>query len=50
MYENNIFLFFKIYFWDQRIKIIQNIQKQLIFYKKKIKIFWELGANILSSD
>jgi hypothetical protein len=25
MYQNDIFLFFKNYFWDQRIKTIQNI-------------------------
>jgi hypothetical protein len=27
MYQNDVFLFFKNYFSDQRIKIIQNIQK-----------------------
>jgi len=25
IHQNNIFLFFKNYFWDQRIKTIQNI-------------------------
>jgi len=34
MHQNNIFLFFKNYFWNQRIKTIQNIQKKLIFSKK----------------
>jgi hypothetical protein len=33
------FLFFKNYFWDQRIKTIQNILKKLIF-NKKINKFW----------
>jgi hypothetical protein len=33
MHQNDIFLFFKNYFWDQRIKTIQNIPKKLIFSK-----------------
>jgi hypothetical protein len=34
MHQNDVFLFLKNYFWDQRIKTIQNIQKILIFSKK----------------
>ena len=33
------FFIFKNYFWDQRIKTIQNILKKLIF-NKKINKFW----------
>jgi hypothetical protein len=36
MHQNNIFLFFKNHFLDQRIKTIQNIQKKFIFNKKTI--------------
>jgi len=39
MHQNDIFLFFKNYFWDQNIKTIQNIQKKFNFNKKKIKFF-----------
>jgi hypothetical protein len=39
IYQNDVFLFFKNYFWNQRIKTIQNIPKNLIFSKKK----WILG-------
>ena len=35
------FSFLKNYFWDQRIKTIQNIQKKLIFSKIKL-IFLEI--------
>jgi hypothetical protein len=31
MHQNDAFLFLKNYFLDQRIKMIQNIQKKLIF-------------------
>ena len=31
MYQNNIFLFFKNYFWNQRIKIIEKYQKNINF-------------------
>ena len=31
MHQNDVFSFFKIYFLDQRIKTIQNIQKNIIF-------------------
>jgi hypothetical protein len=34
MHQNNIFLFFKNYFEDQRIKTIQNTQKILFLVKK----------------
>ena len=34
IHQNNIFLFLKNYFYDQRIKTIQNIYKKLIFSKK----------------
>ena len=27
MYQNDVFLFFKNYFWNQHIKMIQNIKK-----------------------
>jgi hypothetical protein len=38
------FYFLKNYFWDQRIKTIQNIQKKLIFSKtKKIEFFGNAG-------
>ena len=36
---NNIFLFFKKYFWYQHIKTIKKIQTTLNFNIKKIKIF-----------
>jgi len=39
MHVNDIFLFFKNYFWYQHIKTIQNIQTILNFNKKKILIF-----------
>jgi hypothetical protein len=39
IYQNDVFLFFKNYFWDQHVKTIQNIQKNLIFTKKKLKFF-----------
>jgi hypothetical protein len=35
MHQNNFFLFFKNYFLDQHIKMIQNIKK-IIFNKKKL--------------
>ena len=35
MHANNIFLFFKNYFWHQHIKTIQNIQVILNFNKNK---------------
>jgi hypothetical protein len=35
MHENDVFLFFKNYFWHQHIKTIQNIQTILNFSKKK---------------
>jgi hypothetical protein len=36
MHFNNIFLFFKNYFWYQHIKTIQNVQIILNFNKKKL--------------
>jgi hypothetical protein len=37
---NNIFLFFKNYFWDLHIKIIWKYQKHIILkQKKKLKFF-----------
>ena len=43
MHANDIFSFFKNYFWHQHIKTIQNIQTILNFNKKQKKnqIFWE---------
>jgi hypothetical protein len=39
---NDVFSFFKNYFWHQHIKTIQNIQTILNFSKKKkIQNFWE---------
>jgi len=35
MYANDIFSFFKNYFWYQHIKKIQNVQIVLNFSKKK---------------
>jgi hypothetical protein len=43
MHVNNVFLFFKNYFWYQHIKTIQNIQNILNFNKKKIN-FLERGV------
>jgi hypothetical protein len=37
MHQNDFFLFFKNYFLDQHIEIIQNIKK--IIFNKKIKFF-----------
>ena len=45
MHANDVFLFFKNYFWHQHIKTIQNIQNTLNFSKKKFKIFWERGLH-----
>ena len=39
-HANNIFLFFKNYFWDQHIKMIWKHKKH-INSKKKIQIFWK---------
>jgi hypothetical protein len=36
MHQNDIFLFFKNYFLDQRIKTIQNIQKNLFLIKNNL--------------
>jgi len=47
MHQNDVFLFLKNYFWDQYIKTIQNIQKNLIF-NKKIKILKERGLHRIS--
>jgi hypothetical protein len=38
MHANDVFLFFKNYFWHQHIKTIQNVQTILNFSKKKKKI------------
>ena len=35
MHVNNVFSFFKNYFWHQHIKTIQNVQTILNFSKKK---------------
>jgi hypothetical protein len=43
MHDNDVFLFFKNYFWYQHIKTIQNIQNILNFNKKKL-IFLERGV------
>jgi hypothetical protein len=47
MHVNNIFLFFKNYFWHQHIKTIQNIQTVLNFSKKQKKI--EFYRNVIST-
>jgi len=39
MHANDVFLFFKNYFWHQHIKTIQNVQTILNFNKKKFKFF-----------
>ena len=44
IHANDIFLFFKNYFWYQHIKTIQNIQTILNFNKKKIKFFKNAAA------
>jgi len=36
MHVNDVFLFFKNYFWHQHIKTIQNVQTILNFSKKKL--------------
>jgi hypothetical protein len=41
MHQNDVFLYLKNCFWDQRIKTIQNIKKILIFSKKKFLNFLE---------
>jgi len=44
MHANDVFSFFKNYFWHQHIKTIQTIQTILNFSKKKktnFQIFWE---------
>ena len=46
MHANDVFSFFKNYFWHQYIKTIQNIQTILNFSKKKkFQIFWERSRN-----
>jgi hypothetical protein len=40
IHQNDVFIFFKNYFWDQHIKTIQNIKKKLIFNKKNLKFLW----------
>jgi hypothetical protein len=46
IHVNDVFSFFKNYFWHQHIKTIQNVQTILNFSKKKkFKIFWERGLN-----
>jgi len=45
MHVNDVFLFFKNYFWHQHIKTIQTIQTILNFSKKKkIKFFGNAAA------
>ena len=39
MHANDVFLFFKNYFWHQHIKTIQKVQTALNFNKKKIQIW-----------
>jgi hypothetical protein len=43
MHQNDIFLFFKNHFLDQRIKTIQNIQKNLFLIKKQFEFFENTG-------
>ena len=41
-YANNVFLFFKNYFWDQHIKMIWKHKKHINSkQKKKFQIFWK---------
>ena len=45
IHANDVFLFFKNYFWHQHIKTIQNVQTILNFNKKKkIKFFRNAAA------
>jgi hypothetical protein len=41
MHVNDVFSFFKNYFWHQHIKTIQNVQTILNFSKKKNFKFFE---------
>jgi len=36
LHQNNVFLFFKNYFWDQRIKMNQNMATKNLFLAKKM--------------
>jgi len=47
IHANDVFSFFKNYFWHQHIKTIQNVQTILNFNKKKnnFQIFWERGRS-----
>ena len=45
MHANDVFLFFKNYFWHQHIKTIQNIQTILNFNQKTILNFLKTRAN-----
>ena len=46
IHANNVFLFFKNYFWYQHIKMIQKVQTALNFSKKKkIEIRWKAEPN-----
>jgi hypothetical protein len=46
MHANDVFSFFKNYFWHQHIKTIQNVQTILNFSKKKkFQIFWECSCS-----
>jgi hypothetical protein len=47
MHANDVFLFFKNYFWHQHIKMIQNVQTVLNFNKKKK--FFEFCGNAVST-
>jgi hypothetical protein len=48
IYVNDVFLFFKNYFWHQHIKTIQNIQTILNFNQKlKLKFFKNTGWTTL---
>jgi len=44
IHVNDVFSFFKNYFWHQHIKTIQKVQTALNFNKKKIKIWSNAGS------
>jgi undecaprenyl pyrophosphate phosphatase UppP len=48
IHANDVFSFFKNYFWHQYIKTIQKVQTALNFSKKKkFKIWWNAVTNAM---
>jgi len=47
IHANDVFLFFKNYFWYQHIKTIQKVQTALNFNKKNFKIWWNVVTNTM---